>query len=175
MFIVFIPVFYFLYLPTRLAGTVHSLRQSAQVQWGLMATVFCVSHAAYLLVLDTAPVGGAGLMLYVMFLTEMGEAVRLLASASNARLLVVLGLSLAVGGGLAPWVTPLIPVHGLLCGFVLGLGGEIGSHRLQELRLALHLEEGPLPPGQGGGLIRVIALTYTAPLFFHGFRYFYLP
>ena len=32
----------------------------------------------------------------------------------------------------------------------------------------------PQRPGEGGALARILALSYTAPLFLHGFRYFYL-
>ena len=28
-------------------------------------------------------------------------------------------------------------------------------------------------PGQGGGLLRILTLSFTAPLFLHGYRYFY--
>jgi len=170
MFIVFIPVYMFLYLPTRLTSAAESIRQAAAIHWGLMATVFCVSHAAFLLVLSE---GGPGLLLFVMLLTELGEAARLLFPATNWRLLLVLALSAGAAALLAPVLTPLSRPHALLAGFVLGLGGDLGGRRLHELKLALGLGEGPLKPGQGGALVRVIALTYTAPLFLHGFRYFY--
>ena len=173
MFIVFIPVFFFLYVPTRVAPSKDSLRQAALIHWGLMAAVFCVSHAAYLLVTDTPPVGGAGLMLFVMSLTELGEAIRTLWSPSVLRLAAVLASAVGAASILGPYLTPLTQAHTLLAGFIIGLGGEIASHRLADLRVALDLGNGPLKRGQGGALNRIIGLTYTAPLFFHGFRYFY--
>ena len=173
MFIVFVPIFFFLYVPTRLTSSRDSLRQAALIHWGLMATVFCVSHAAFLLVLESKPAGGAGLLFFVMFLTELGEGVRLLFPACNARMAAVLACTVGASLALAPHLTPLSREHAILAGFILALGGEVAGHRLQDLRLALGLEEGPLKPGQGGALIRIVALTYTAPLFLHGFRYFY--
>ena len=168
MFIVFIPVYVFLYLPTRLTVEADSIRRAATLHWGLMTTVFCVSHAAYLLKFP----GGPGLLLFVMLLTEWGEALRLLVPAGPIRDgLVVLT---SVGGAwLLAVLTPLSATHALLAGFVLGVAGEVGERRMQALRLALQLGEGPLKPGQGGGLLRILTLSFTAPLFLHGYRYFY--
>ncbi|CAN0280517.1 unnamed protein product, partial [Phaeothamnion confervicola] len=155
------------------AASKTSLRQAALIHWGLMAAVFCVSHAAFLLVTETPPVGGPGLMLFVMSLTELGEAIRTLWAPSAGRLALVLASTTGAAYILAPYLTPLILVHTLLAGFIIGLGGEIASHRLADLRVALELGDGPLKRGAGGALNRIIGLTYTAPLFFHGFRYFY--
>lgn len=168
MFIVFIPVYAFLYLPTRLTVEADSIRRAATLHWGLMTTVFCVSHAAYLLKFP----GGPGLLLFVMILTEWGEAVRLLFPAGASRDALVVLSSLGAGWLLAV-LTAITPAHALLAGFVLGVAGEVGDRRMQALRLALQLGEGPLKPGQGGGLLRILTLSFTAPLFLHGYRYFY--
>lgn len=168
MFIVFIPVYVFLYLPTRLTVEADSIRRAATLHWGLMTTVFCVSHAAYLLKFP----GGPGLLLFVMLLTEWGEALRLLFPAGAFRDALVVATSLAIGWWLGV-LTPLTANHALLAGFVLGVAGEVGDRRMQALRLALQLGEGPLKPGQGGGLLRILTLSFTAPLFLHGYRYFY--
>lgn len=163
MFIVFIPVYLFLFLP---GG---SVRQAALIHWGLMVTVFCLSHAAFLLKLP----GGPGLMLFVVLLTEMGEGIRLLLPDRPWRPLGLTLLSLGVGWLLGPRLTPMSPEHILWAGACLGVMGEMGQRRLSGLREALELDHGPLPPGQGGGLIRILTLTFTAPLFLHGYRYFY--
>lgn len=168
MFIVFIPVYIFLYLPTRLTVEADSIRRAATLHWGLMTTVFCVSHAAYLLKFP----GGAGLLLFVMLLTEWGEALRLLLAEGVVRDALVVVTSL-IAGWLLAVLTPLSQGHALLAGFVLGVAGEVGDRRMQALRLALRLGEGPLKPGQGGGLLRILTLSFTAPLFLHGYRYFY--
>lgn len=168
MFIVFIPVYIFLYLPTRLTVEADSIRRAATLHWGLMTTVFCVSHAAYLLKFP----GGPGLLLFVMLLTEWGEALRLLFPGGAVRDALVVVSSIAAGWLLAG-LTPFSEVHSLLAGFVLGVAGEVGDRRMQALRLALRLGDGPLKPGQGGGLLRILTLSFTAPVFLHGYRYFY--
>ncbi|HSH48384.1 MAG TPA: phosphatidate cytidylyltransferase, partial [Halomonas sp.] len=79
MFIILIPVYAFLLLPMRmvLAGeTRHFLRAAGITHWGLMAMVFSISHVAYLLVLPTEinpGAGGAGLVLFLVFLTQFND------------------------------------------------------------------------------------------------------
>lgn len=74
MFIIFIPIYLFLLLPMRMilvGETEGFLKAVGTVHWGVMTTVFCLSHLAYLLILDNTrtPAGGAGLLLFVGFLT----------------------------------------------------------------------------------------------------------
>ena len=173
MFIVFIPVYLFLYLPSSLVSSRESIRQAAVIHWGLMATVFCVSHAAYLLTFRVSPAGGAGLLLFVTLLTELGEAIRLLTPASKTRLAAIITMTPLVAGLLCASLTPISLAHALIAGVAIGAAGELGGRRFQQLRMTLGLADGPLRPGQGGALTRIIALTYSAPLFLHGFRYFY--
>jgi len=52
MFIIFIPVYMFLFLPVRLVlskETTGFVASASQIQWGLMAFVFGLSHLAFLL------------------------------------------------------------------------------------------------------------------------------
>ena len=79
MFIIFIPVYMFLFLPVYMvmsgqpSGFVKSV---GTLNWGLMTTVFSLSHAAYLLVLpgpDAPRSAGAGLLLYLVLLTEAND------------------------------------------------------------------------------------------------------
>src|SRR5690625_5589090 len=63
MFIIFIPVYLFLFIPTRMllvGETEGFIRSAARYHWAVMATVFCLSHIPYLLVLPASvnPAGG---------------------------------------------------------------------------------------------------------------------
>lgn len=79
MFIIFIPVYMFLLLPTRMVligETAGFLRALGTLHWGLMTMVFGLSHVAYLLVLpagNNPAGGGAGLVLYLVFLTQFND------------------------------------------------------------------------------------------------------
>lgn len=169
MFVVFIPVFVFLYLPTT-----RSLRRQdktrmtdqSMLHWGMMTTVFCLSHAAYLMVLPSGP----GLLFFVTMVTEVADAVRILLSRSSRgeKLSPVLSTlaALLCALTLGPLLTALHFEHVLLAGLVLGLAGSLGH-----INISAVCEELEVAPG--GGLSRIESLAYTAPLFFHGYRYFY--
>jgi phosphatidate cytidylyltransferase len=91
MFLVFIPVIMFAWLPTRMWLIGHTdgfLRAAGSMHWGLMVTVFCISHAAFLMKfkVSSAPliephypslVGqafpGPGLLVFLLLTTEMND------------------------------------------------------------------------------------------------------
>lgn len=79
VFLVFTPIVVFLFLPARMVLTGNTrgfLRDVTGLYWGLVLTVFCLSHSAYLLVLPSAPNpagGGAGWFLYLVLLTETND------------------------------------------------------------------------------------------------------
>ena len=79
MFTIFIPVYFFLFLPFRmviLGETKGFLRSMSTIQWGVMLMVYCVGYIAalYLLPAEKNPAGGApGLILYLLFLNKMND------------------------------------------------------------------------------------------------------
>ena len=78
MFIIFIPVYVFLYLPMQmvLLGEHQGfIRAIGILHWGVMLTVFCMSHLAHLLTLPVINLdaGDIGLILYLIFLTELND------------------------------------------------------------------------------------------------------
>lgn len=189
MFIIFIPVFVFLLLPLRMVligDTRGFLHAAGMNHWGLMTTVFSLSHAAYLLVLPGGanPAGGsAGLLLYLVFLTQFNDVMQYVWGKSLGRHKVVPKVSPGktveglLGGVtttvvlawlLAPLLTPLTPIYAAVAGLIIGFGGFIGDLTLSALKRDLGVKDsGSALPGHGGILDRVDSLTYTAPLFFH--------
>ncbi len=169
MFVVFIPVFLFLYLPR--AGNFEDgqntqLSDQSYLHWGMMTTVFCLSHAAFLMVLP----GGPGLLFFVTVVTEVTDGVRILLDRFPlGRRLAPLGATAAAmlcAFLLGPLITPLSTMHIVLAGFVLGLACLVGHSNITAVSAELKV-------APGGALARIESLAYTAPLFFHGYRYFY--
>ncbi len=81
MFIVFIPVYVFLFLPLpRIIGkgTIGFLRSVSFVQWGLMLMVFGLSHLAFYQI--ATPEFGSNLVLFLIVLTQTGDVVQYLIS-----------------------------------------------------------------------------------------------
>ncbi len=197
MFLIFVPLYLFLFLPMRmvlLQETQGFLKAIGTLHWGMMLTVFCLSHGAYLLVLPPPgnPVaGGAGLLLFLILLTELNDIAQFCWGKSLGRLKIIPGVSpnktLAglIGGilttmllayGLAPWLTPFNSPHALAIGVLLAFVGFVGDITVSALKRDLGVKDsGNLLPGHGGILDRIDSLTFTAPIFFHFTVYFYYP
>lgn len=193
MFIIFIPVYMFLFLPMRmvLAGDTQGfLRSAGIINWGLMTTVFSLSHMAYLLVLPQ-PAGvsysGATLLLFLVVLTQLNDVAQYIwgKSLGNRKIVPRVSPNKTWAGFLggvatttllawliAPWLTPLTTVESLLGGLLIGVSGFVGDVVVSALKRDIGVKDsGTLLPGHGGILDRLDSLTYTAPLFFHFIYY----
>jgi phosphatidate cytidylyltransferase len=78
LFVVFIPVYAFLFIPMRnaIAGDCeHFLERTAKVQWGLMICVYCVSHAPALLTLQIPGYEGQNgkLLFYFVLIDQISD------------------------------------------------------------------------------------------------------
>jgi len=193
MFIIFIPVFIFLLLPMRMAligETKGFLRAAGTLHWGLMITVFGLSHAAYLLALPaepSQPAGGEGLLLYLVFLTQFNDISQYIWGklfgrhkviplvSPNKTLEGLLGgvfTTLLMAYLLAPILTPLSNKEVVIAGLIISFGGFIGDVNISAIKRDLGIKDSSsILPGHGGVLDRVDSLSYTAPLFFHFIYY----
>lgn len=182
MFIIFIPVYLFLLIPLRLvlAGETQGfLRAAGTLHWGLMVTVFSLSHGAFLLSLQ----GGAALLLYLVVLTQCNDVAQFISGKSFGKrkivplvspnktwagfiggVIITSGLAMA----LAPLLTPLSITQSAIAGSLIAVGGFFGDLTVSAVKRDLGIKDmGATIPGHGGVMDRVDSLTYTAPLFFH--------
>lgn len=193
MFIIFVPVYMFLFLPLAMlvAGQTDGfLRAAGSLHWGLMTMVFAIGHAAYLLALpdDGNPAaGGAGLLLFLIFLTQFNDVAQYFWGKLFGRRKVVPAISPnktveGLMGGvatttvlawlIAPYLTPLVSWQAPVAGLIIGFAGFVGDVTISALKRDLGVKDsGTLIPGHGGVLDRVDSLTFTAPLFFHYLYY----
>ena len=198
MFAIFIPVFMFLFIPLRMVmigETAGFLTAVGTIYWGLMTTVYSLSHLAALLRLPFAgggvwksePASGAALVVYLAVLTQLNDVMQYIWGKSLGRKKVVPKVSPGktwagvIGGvltttllavALAPYFTPLTLRESILAGLIIGIGGFFGDITVSAVKRDLHRKDsGAILPGHGGILDRVDSLTYTAPLFFHFVRY----
>ncbi|MDR0480422.1 MAG: phosphatidate cytidylyltransferase [Gallionellaceae bacterium] len=192
MFLVFIPVYVFLFLPMRavLIGETQGFIQAlGTVHWGVMLCVFCISHIAYVLELpvENAAAGGIGLVLFLLFITEFNDVCQYVWGKLLGRHKIIPKVSpkktwegfigglitvTLASGFVAPLLTPLSREEGFVGGAIIAVSGFVGDVVLSSVKRDLHIKDsGTLIPGHGGILDRIDSLIYTAPLFFHYLRY----
>ncbi len=195
MFIIFIPVYAFLFVPFRMIITQKTegfLNAVGNIHWGLMLCVFAISHTAYLLVLPTLPnhlSGGTGLLLYLAFLTQLNDVAQYMwgKSFGKHKILPIVSPKKTweglIGGVftttltaiiIAPYITPFDIPHSLLAGLLISIAGFIGDVTISAIKRDIGVKDtGAIIPGHGGIMDRIDSLTFTAPLFFHFTYYFY--
>jgi phosphatidate cytidylyltransferase len=194
MFIVFIPVWVFLILPVRLVlskETEGFVASAAQIQWGLMAFVFGLSHLALLIKLP-AVAGGRGsgrtLTLFLVLLVEMSDVLQYVWGKTLGRhkiiptvspnktwegflggIASVAGLSLTIR-----FLTPFSAAETLFVALLVAVAGFCGGAVMSAVKRDFGVKDfGSMIPGHGGVIDRVDSLCYAAPVFFHYLRYFY--
>ena len=138
---------------------------------------------------EASGAGGAGLLLYLIFLTQSNDVAQFLWGKSMGRRKIVpnvspnktwegfLGgagtttlLAVMLSGLLTPLSIPLAFVAGLL----ISTAGFVGDVVISAIKRDIGVKDsGSLLPGHGGIIDRIDSLTYTAPLFFHFVYYLY--
>jgi phosphatidate cytidylyltransferase len=194
LFIVFIPVVVLLFVPIRMALAGHTsgfLRSVGSLHWGLMTTVFSLSHAAFLLMLPdeiNPKAGGPGFVIFLVVLTQLNDVFVQLWGRVLGRTKIVRqsgrhktweGLGFGVGTttlvalAMAQTLTPFNIWQSLVAGLIIGLAGFFGDVSITAIKRDIRLSEGGSMM-HGGILDRVDSLTYTAPLFFHFTHYLFI-
>lgn len=192
MFIIFIPVYLFLFVPIRLVligETQGFLKSISIIQWATMLSVFSISHIAYLLVLPNQNnlAGNIGLVLFLLIMTQFNDVSQYVFGKLFGKHKIIpkvspnktwegfLGgiLSVTVISGLiAPFLTPLNGYQGFVAGFLISFIGFFGDVVISSVKRDIGIKDtGTLIPGHGGILDRIDSLMYTSPIFFH-FLYF---
>jgi len=190
MFIVFIPIYVFLFLPLpRLIskGTVGFLRNVSLTQWGLMLMVFGLSHLAYFQF--ATPQHGAGLVLFLVVLTQLNDVAHYLASLYFGKRKVVptanpyltwegfataFVVTTAASYAIYSYLTPLDSAFGFISGMLISLSGFFGCLTISVLKRDLLIgDDNRMDARNEGYLSRIDSLTYTSPVFFHVTRYFF--
>lgn len=188
LFLTFIPIFMHLWIPFMLVikGETKDIGRSMSVlPTQLMLTVFGVSHLAFLLSLpelDGFKAGGRGLLLFVVFITEMNDVFQFTWGKLFGKLKVMPTISpnktwegliggvvtTTIVGYFLRFLTPFSEIEALVICFSVAVTGFIGDVVVSAVKRDVGIKDtGDVIPGHGGILDRIDSLALTAPVFFH--------
>jgi phosphatidate cytidylyltransferase len=195
VYAIFIPVYVFLILPIlEVAGgdTTRFLERTAKMQWGLMISVFCISHVPALLTLDIPGYDDRNLLLiaFLVIVVQSSDVLqyvfgklfgkRQLAPAVSPSKTVegLLGgvlCATALGASLW-WITPFTFWQAALMSLAITVMGFFGGLVLSAIKRDRGVKDwGNLIEGHGGMLDRLDSVIFAAPIFFHLTRYWFVP
>jgi phosphatidate cytidylyltransferase len=195
LFSVFIPVYMFLAIPvvSALAGDpVRFLERTAKIQWGVMVTVYGLSHAPALLLLEFPNFEDRGAFLLFFLVAVVGAAqvaqellsrwlrrrpvARQISRTFSFRAWLLGSLAAAVVGTLLFWITPFKAGQALAMAFIAGASGTLGEFVMSALKKDAGVRywgSRSSVTGAVGLLDRMAALCFAAPVFFHSVRWYF--
>lgn len=191
LFSVFIPVYGFLLLPSFTALTQDTegfLERSAKIQWGIMVTIYCISHVPALLLLEIPDYAGqnALLIFYLMLVVQMSDVLQYVFGKWLGRTKIAPVVSPAktvegfVGGAAGTtligagmwWITPFSPLQSAGMALVIVMMGFLGGLVLSAVKRSLGAKDwSTMISGHGGMMDRFDSVSFAAPIFFHLTRY----
>jgi phosphatidate cytidylyltransferase len=190
LYSIFIPVYVFLLLPILAAlrqDAKNFMARVAEVQWGLMISVFCLSHVPALLTLAIPGYAGRNLLL-IIFLVLVAQTNDLLQRVFGrlagrhpiAPLLAPAKTFEGVAGGVAGatvlgaalwWITPFAPWQAGAMALLISVMGFCGSLVMAAIKRDRGVKEFGTMTEAGGVLDRLDSVIFAAPIFFHIVRY----
>ena len=193
VFSIAIPVYAFLLLPVLavLAGeTDDFLARTSKVQWGLMLTVYCISHAPALLILTIPGFESDGFLLlfFLIAVVQLSDVLQYVFGKLLGARKVAPRVSPSktwaglIGGGLSAtgigaalfWITPFSPAQAAGMALTIVVAGFCGGLVLSAIKRSLGAKDwGGMIEGHGGALDRMDSVTFAAPVFFHLTNYFF--
>jgi phosphatidate cytidylyltransferase len=193
LYSIFVPVYVFLLLPIVVAlrgDTTRFMLRVAEMQWGLMICVFCVSHVPALLTLNIPGFEGRKLLLiaFLVIVVQSSDVLQYVWGKLIGKRKVAPSLSPSktwegLVGGVASatalgtalwWITPFTPVEAGILSLVITLMGFFGGLVMSAIKRDRGVKDwGRMIEGHGGMLDRLDSVVFAAPIFFHVVRYWW--
>ena len=193
LYSVFIPVYVFLLLAAIAAlrqDTKNFMGRVAETQWGLMISVFCLSHVPALLGLKIPGYEGRNLLLiaFLMLVVQSSDVLQYVWGKLVGRHKIAPELSpsktvegflggvasATILGSLLWWITPFSPWQAGVIALLINLMGFFGGLVMSAIKRDRGVKDwGWMIEGHGGVLDRIDSVIFAAPVFFHMTRYWW--
>lgn len=194
LFCIFIPIYGFLFLAILAAITgsaLNFLARIAEVQWGLMITVYSISFIPALIILPIDHYQDRNLLLiaFLVFVVELSDVLQYVFGKLFGKHSISPNLSPSktiegfIGGILSAsligaclwWVTPFSFIQAGLISLMITLLGFLGGLVMSAIKRDRGVKDwGKLISGHGGVLDRLDSICFAAPIFFHVVRYYWV-
>ena len=194
-FAIFVPVYAFVAIPIFVVvggDATDYLERTAKIQWGLMVCVYFLSHVPALLMLVIPGYAGqnAKLLLFLVLVGQSSDVLQYVWGKLLGRHQVAPVLSPSktweglIGGVLSAsalgaalwWATPFTWWGAALFALLITAMGFFGGLVMSAIKRDRGVKDyGAMIEGHGGMLDRIDSLCFSAPIFFHLVRYFYVP
>ncbi|MGB9369001.1 MAG: phosphatidate cytidylyltransferase [Xanthobacteraceae bacterium] len=193
LYSIFIPVYAFLLLPivAVLRGdTTNFMLRVAELQWGLMICVFCISHVPALLTLPIPEYEGRQVLLiaFLVLVVQSSDVLQyvwgklfgrhkiapLLSPSKTVEGFIGGVASASLIGAALWWITPFSPWQAGVMALVINLMGFLGGLVMSAIKRDRGVKDwGHMIQGHGGMLDRLDSVIFAAPIFFHITRYWW--
>jgi len=196
LFTVFIPVYVFLALPVASAlanDPVRFLERNAKLQWGIMVSIYGMSHVPALMLLDFPHYDNqnAFLVLFLVLVVQSCMVTQHLVARHWPKTPAAAHISqsftwhswswgMAVGsllGALLAGITPFVPGQAFALSLLACAAGSFGHLVMKALKrdrgIPIWRGQGKSVTGAGGMLDRIDSLCFAAPVFFHSVRWYF--
>lgn len=187
----FVPLCAFLILPITVADPGDARRgftDAANVQWGLMTCVYCISHVPALLTLDIPGYEGRDVLLivFLMLVVQSSDVLQYIWGKLFGRRKVAPTVSPSktwegLLGGVASattlgaalyWITPFAAWQAALMALAITVAGFLGGLVMSQIKRDCGVKDwGDLIEGHGGMLDRLDSVVFAAPAFFYLTRF----
>lgn len=191
LFAVFIPVYGFLLLPILSvvqADTRDFMARVAELQWGLMLAVFCLSHVPALMLIPIPGYEGRNILMvaFLIIVVQFSDVTQYLWGKLLGRHKIAPALSPSktvegLAGGMVTssalgmglwWITPFTPLEALAIALGITAMGFFGGLVMSAIKRDRGVKDwGNFISGHGGMLDRLDSVLFSAPVFFHIVRY----
>jgi phosphatidate cytidylyltransferase len=193
LFSILIPVYAFIFISIGCAvqgDTENFLERAAKIQWGLMISVYCVSHVPALLTLNIPNYEGENikLLLFFVIIVQLSDILqyvwgkllgkrKIAAKLSpNKTLEGFLGgvISASLVGTALYWATPFTPWQAFFGSLIITIMGFFGGLVMSAVKRDKGIKDyGAIIKGHGGMMDRIDSLCFAAPIFFHFVRFYF--